>query len=97
MHFPANQLGGPKKVWTITEYGLSQVWVKAETTVVINAFQSPFQFMSLIRIPFSISLIWAVHTIITPQQTPEAKERVEPIGLEVAALPYFLKVGHFTL
>lgn len=53
--------------------------------------------MSLIRIPFSISLIWAVHTIITPQQTPEAKERVEPIGLEVAALPYFLKVGHFTL
>ena len=33
MHFPANQLGGPKKVWTIREYGLSQVWVKAETTV----------------------------------------------------------------
>jgi len=34
MHFPANQLGGPKKVWTIREYGLSQVWVKAETTVI---------------------------------------------------------------
>ena len=33
MHFPANQLGGPKKVWTIREYGLSQVWVKTETTV----------------------------------------------------------------
>jgi GMP synthase-like glutamine amidotransferase len=36
MHFPANQLGGPKKVWTIREYGLSQVWVKAETTVLLK-------------------------------------------------------------
>jgi hypothetical protein len=36
MHFPANQLGGPKKVWTIREYGLSQVRVKAETTVPTN-------------------------------------------------------------
>ncbi len=35
MHFPANQLGGPKKVWTIREYGLPQVWVKAETTVLL--------------------------------------------------------------
>jgi hypothetical protein len=33
IHFSANQLGGPKKVWTIREYGLSQVWVKAEATV----------------------------------------------------------------
>jgi len=33
MHFPANQLGGPKKVWTITEYGLPRIWVTAETTV----------------------------------------------------------------
>jgi len=33
VHFPANQLGGSKKVWTIREYGLPQVWVKAETTV----------------------------------------------------------------
>ncbi len=34
VHFPANQLGGPKKVWTIREYGLPQVCqVKAETTV----------------------------------------------------------------
>jgi hypothetical protein len=40
MHFPANQLGGPQKVWTIREYGLSQVWVKAEATVypVIKAY-----------------------------------------------------------
>ena len=33
MHFPANQLGGPKKVWTITEYGLPRIWVTAEMTV----------------------------------------------------------------
>jgi len=39
MHFPANQLGGPKKVWTVRECGLSQVWVKAETTVYLREFQ----------------------------------------------------------
>ena len=33
VHFPVNQLGGPKKVWTIREYGLPSVWVKTETTV----------------------------------------------------------------
>ena len=33
MHFSANQLGGPKKVWTIGEYRLSQVWVMTEATV----------------------------------------------------------------
>ena len=36
--FPANQLGGPKNVWTIREYGLPQVWVKAETTAVRFVF-----------------------------------------------------------
>lgn len=54
--------------------------------------------MSLLRIPFSLSIVWAVHTTITaPQPTPDAKERVEPIGLEVVAMPFFLKVGHFNL
>jgi len=28
-----NRLGGPKILWVITDYGLSQVWVKAESTV----------------------------------------------------------------
>jgi hypothetical protein len=28
MHFPANQLGGPEKVWTITGYGFIQIWVR---------------------------------------------------------------------
>ena len=48
MHFPVNQLGGPKKLWTIREYGLPQVWVKAETTVVPfnpkRAVPTPFTF-----------------------------------------------------
>ena len=35
MHFPANQLGGPKKVWSIREYGLSGLWVKRESTVLL--------------------------------------------------------------
>ena len=32
-----------------------------------------------------------------PQPTPEAKERVEPSGLEVVAMPFFLKVGRFSV
>jgi hypothetical protein len=28
-----NRLGGHEKVWLIRGYGLSQVWVKTETTV----------------------------------------------------------------
>jgi hypothetical protein len=33
MHFSANRLGGPKKVWGIREYGLSELWVMRESTV----------------------------------------------------------------
>ena len=33
-HFSANQLGGPKKVWGIREYGLLELWVKRELTVI---------------------------------------------------------------
>ena len=33
MHFSANQLGGPKKIWGIREYGLSELWVMRELTV----------------------------------------------------------------
>jgi hypothetical protein len=33
MYFPANQLGGPKKLWGIREYGLSGLWVTRESTV----------------------------------------------------------------
>ena len=51
---------------------------------------------SLIRIPFSISIFWAVYiTMTAPQPTPEARERIEPSGLEVVAMPFFLKVGLF--
>jgi hypothetical protein len=34
MHFSANRLGGPKNVWGIREYGLSELWVMRESTVV---------------------------------------------------------------
>ena len=33
IRFSANQLGGPKKVWGIREYGLLELWVKRELTV----------------------------------------------------------------
>ena len=33
LDFSANQLGGPKKLWGIREYGLPRLWVKRESTV----------------------------------------------------------------
>ena len=33
MKFPANQLGGSKKIWDLRVYGLSGVWVKRVSTV----------------------------------------------------------------
>ena len=33
-HFPMNQLGGPKNVWGIREYGLSELLVIRELTVI---------------------------------------------------------------
>ena len=43
VHFPANQLGGPKKVWGMREYGLSGLWVMRESTVIptsVSGFNS---------------------------------------------------------
>jgi hypothetical protein len=31
MHFPANQLAGPKKVWSTRENGLSRLWITRES------------------------------------------------------------------
>jgi hypothetical protein len=36
-HFSANQLGRPKKVWGIKEYGFLELWVTRESTVVTNS------------------------------------------------------------
>jgi hypothetical protein len=33
MHFPTNQLGGPKMLWGLRGYGFSEVWVKRGSTV----------------------------------------------------------------
>ena len=35
MQIPAHQLGGPIVLWVIRGYGLSQVWVKRSSTVLI--------------------------------------------------------------
>jgi protein-S-isoprenylcysteine O-methyltransferase Ste14 len=49
--------------------------------------------MSLLRIPFSLSVIWAVHRINTaPQPPPRPSERIGPIGREVYWLPPAIKV-----
>jgi len=34
-----NRLSGHEKIWLIRGYGLSQVWVKTETTVVLLPWQ----------------------------------------------------------
>ena len=34
VHFPANQFGGPEKVCVIREYGLSELCVMRESTVI---------------------------------------------------------------
>ncbi|KAF8804831.1 hypothetical protein BYT27DRAFT_7106159, partial [Phlegmacium glaucopus] len=34
MHFPANQLGGPKMLWGIREYGLHRLWVTGSCNMV---------------------------------------------------------------
>jgi GMP synthase-like glutamine amidotransferase len=36
MQFPANQLGGPLKLWGKRGYGLTEVWVKRGLTVIVN-------------------------------------------------------------
>ena len=35
-HLAGNRLGGHEKVWVTGVYGLSQVWIKTEATVVIT-------------------------------------------------------------
>jgi hypothetical protein len=40
MHFPANQLGGPKMLWGLRGYGFSEVWVKTGSTVFGSTFPS---------------------------------------------------------
>ncbi|KAF9475822.1 hypothetical protein BDN70DRAFT_907957 [Pholiota conissans] len=48
--------------------------------------------MSLLKIPFSLSILWAVKTIVTAPQPPaRPTERVGPIGLEVYLLPPVIK------
>ncbi|KDR74294.1 hypothetical protein GALMADRAFT_575367 [Galerina marginata CBS 339.88] len=48
--------------------------------------------MSIFRISLSASVIWAVHTTMTaPQPPPLCDEQVGPAGLEVSAMPIFIK------
>jgi hypothetical protein len=39
-----NRLGGHMKVWLMGGYGLSQVWVKTESTVTTNNDRAPYGF-----------------------------------------------------
>jgi hypothetical protein len=36
--FPANQVGGAQNPWVITDYGLSQLWVRTALTVCISIY-----------------------------------------------------------
>jgi hypothetical protein len=36
MFFPAHQVGGQPELWDIRSYGVSGVWVKRSSTVVVN-------------------------------------------------------------
>jgi len=48
-----NQLGGPEKVWGIQVYGLSQVWVKTESTLFFTRFNTFLTFLTS-RVPNSL-------------------------------------------
>lgn len=52
--------------------------------------------MSTVRIPFSLSVIWAVHVTMTAPQPPaRVDERAGPVGWEVSIMPLCLKVSLF--
>ena len=42
-HLAGNRLGGHEKVWVTGVYGLSQVWIKTEVTVVSNGHILPLK------------------------------------------------------
>jgi GMP synthase-like glutamine amidotransferase len=52
MQFPANQLGGPLKLWGKRGYGLTEVWVKRGLTVLI--FHDCFTCKFLLSITISM-------------------------------------------
>ncbi|KJA18182.1 hypothetical protein HYPSUDRAFT_145314 [Hypholoma sublateritium FD-334 SS-4] len=48
--------------------------------------------MSLLRIPFSLSVTWAIHTMFTAPTPPaQSAERVGSVGLEVYLIPRIIK------
>ncbi|PPQ84619.1 hypothetical protein CVT25_015716 [Psilocybe cyanescens] len=53
--------------------------------------------MSTARIPFSLSVIWAIHVTMTaPQPPPRVEERTGPVGWEVSIMPLCLKMCCWT-
>ena len=41
MHFPENQLGGPKMLWDKRDYRFIEVWVKRGSTVLLKYTFNP--------------------------------------------------------
>ena len=56
------QLGGPKKVWTITEYGLSQIWVEAETIVIFH-YPGLFNYSGISFLPWKMLILIIFHAL----------------------------------
>ena len=54
MHFSANQLGGPKKICVIREYGLSELCVMRESTVYIGR-EYFFEYLSICEPRFNVN------------------------------------------
>jgi hypothetical protein len=44
VHLAGNRLGGHEKVWVTGGYGLLEVWVKTEATVIVNTCTIKKQF-----------------------------------------------------
>ena len=63
IHFSANQHGGPKKVWSIREYGLLELWVKRELTVTTLFSSTPELEVSVVG---RSQWILSVHTFEVP-------------------------------
>lgn len=50
--------------------------------------------MSVLKIPFSASIVWAVHICLTEPRPPApVDEQVGPMGFEVRLMPVFVKVS----
>ncbi len=58
-HLPANRFGGTKNLWGIGGYGLGEVWVKGESTVLFKRLEGKDASLFVSLWPMSVTSIRA--------------------------------------